>query len=89
VAFGLELSKAFVRSGILILMNYAPELTQEVINKGVFFAIMTIPFIWSLIWSYKDAKLRGKHPLLVALMIALTSWPASILVWLIFRPGKK
>jgi len=43
---------------------------------------------WSVIWAYRDAKAREKPALLVALLVALFSWPLSLLVWLVFRPKK-
>ena len=45
-------------------------------------------YVWSLVWSYRDAEERGKPGLLVALMVALLSWPISLLVWLVFRPER-
>ena len=45
-------------------------------------------YIWSIIWTYRDAEHRGKPGLLVALMVALLSWPISLLVWIVFRPER-
>lgn len=41
---------------------------------------------FSLIWAYRDAELRGKSGILVALLVAFLHWPISLLVWMVFRP---
>lgn len=46
-------------------------------------------FLWSLYWTYKDAKSRGKEPLLVVALVALMNWPISLLLWLVIIPNKK
>ena len=46
-----------------------------------------LPFyVYSLVWSYRDATRRGKPPWTVVAMIAFATWPASLLIWLVFRP---
>ena len=45
--------------------------------------------IWSLVWVYGDAEKRGKSGALVVLMVFFMNWPASLLVWLVFRPELK
>ena len=47
-----------------------------------------IIFIWSVIWAYKDANARGKSGILVALLVFFLSWPAGLIIWLVFRPDK-
>lgn len=47
----------------------------------VFFAI----YIASIVWVYRDANSRGKSGILVALLVALISWPISLVIWLIVR----
>jgi hypothetical protein len=47
----------------------------------VFFAI----YIASLVWVYRDANRRGKSGILVALLVALISWPIGLLVWVLVR----
>ena len=42
--------------------------------------------IGSALWSIGDAKLRGKPPLLVALLVGLGAWPFGLIAWLVFRP---
>ena len=37
-------------------------------------------------WAFKDAKKRGKDPVLVAMLILLAGWPIGILVWIALRP---
>jgi hypothetical protein len=46
-----------------------------------------ILYVWSVIWSYRDAERRGKPGWLVALLVALLSWPLSLIIWILFRPG--
>jgi uncharacterized membrane protein YozB (DUF420 family) len=42
-------------------------------------------YVWSIVWAYNDAKQRRQHPVLVAIMVALLSWPLGLVVWLIVR----
>lgn len=42
-------------------------------------------YIWSIVWSYRDAERRGVSGILVALMVALLSWPIGLIVWLVIR----
>ncbi|MDX5482594.1 MAG: hypothetical protein LPK07_13020 [Hymenobacteraceae bacterium] len=51
--------------------------------------VVLVLYIWSIVWSYKDAERRGKPGWLVALIVALLSWPISLLVWLLVRPEVK
>jgi len=44
-------------------------------------------YVWSIIWSYRDAKCRGKSAVLVTLLVAVAS-PVGFLAWLIFRPAQ-
>jgi len=43
-------------------------------------------YLWSIIWAYGDAEDRGKPGCLVALLVALLSWPLGLLLWVLFRP---
>jgi hypothetical protein len=43
-------------------------------------------YVWSVIWAWMDADRRGKPGWAVALLVALVSWPLSLLVWLVVRP---
>jgi hypothetical protein len=47
----------------------------------IFFAI----YIASLVWVYRDANRRGKSGILVALLVAIISWPIGLLVWFLVR----
>jgi Na+-driven multidrug efflux pump len=47
----------------------------------VFFII----YVVSLVWVYRDAERRGKSGIVVALLVALISWPIGLLVWLLVR----
>ncbi|MEJ8800511.1 hypothetical protein [Pontibacter sp. H249] len=51
--------------------------------------IVLVIYIWSIIWSYKDAERRGKPGLLVAIIVALLAWPLGLLVWLLVRPNDR
>jgi hypothetical protein len=57
---------------------------------GIFGLILAIGmlalYIWSLVWVYNDAERRGKAGWLVTLLVALLSWPISLLLWLVIRP---
>ncbi len=46
----------------------------------------TVLYIASILWAYGDAERRGKSGCLVALMVAVFSWPISLIVWLALRP---
>lgn len=46
-----------------------------------------VVYVGSIIWAYRDAERRGKPGWLVALLVALLSWPLSLLIWFVFRPG--
>ena len=45
-----------------------------------------ILYIWSVVWAFNDANRRSKPGWLVAIMVALFSWPLGLIVWLVFRP---
>jgi hypothetical protein len=48
--------------------------------------LLLILYFWSIVWAYHDALKRGKPGWLVAVLVALLSWPIGLVVWLIFRP---
>ena len=65
-------------------------------GQFVGFIIVLIPlffifcaYVLSLVWVYADAEERGKPGCLVVLLVALLSWPISLLVWVVFRPPKQ
>jgi len=43
-------------------------------------------FVGSIVWAFQDAEARGKSGCLVAILVALLSWPLGLVAWLIFRP---
>ena len=50
------------------------------------FILLAVVWLWSGNWAFKDAQRRGKHPVLVAMLILVLGWPISILVWIALRP---
>lgn len=56
---------------------------------GILISIVLFVFVvWSVIWSYNDARNRGKSPWLVALMVLFMVWPVGLVLWLLLRPQK-
>ncbi|WP_255481122.1 hypothetical protein [Pontibacter sp. Tf4] len=49
--------------------------------------VLLVLYIWSVVWAYKDANRRGKPGWLVAVLVALLSWPLGLVLWLLFRPN--
>lgn len=78
-------------------MNTLSFILQEVQNGDSTAATITIIFaviiglivfalyIASLVWVYRDANRRGKSGILVALLVAIISWPLGLLVWVLLR----
>ena len=78
-------------------MNTLSFILQEVPNGDSTAATITIIFaviiglivfalyIASLVWVYRDANRRGKSGILVALLVAIISWPLGLLVWVLLR----
>lgn len=70
-----------------------PELTViSAIGPVEFWLLILLSLLllyFSIRWVYRDAESRGKSGCLVAVMIALISWPASLLLWLVFRPERQ
>lgn len=55
---------------------------------GLLLALVVLAlYIWSIIWAYNDAERRGKSGVLVAILVALLSWPLGLLLWILFRPS--
>ena len=64
---------------------------MNAILNGVVWFLLLSPFVLALFlapWSVKDARLRGKSPLLVSLGVVLF-FPWGLLAWLVFRPEIK
>ena len=62
-------------------MDHFWSLFQIVILQVIFFTILG----WILLACARDAKRRGKSPVLVCLLI-LISFPLGVVLWLLFRP---
>ncbi|MHA6247474.1 hypothetical protein ACXYMU_06025 [Pontibacter sp. CAU 1760] len=43
-------------------------------------------YLWSIVWSYKDAERRRRPGWLVALVVAFLAWPVGLIGWLLIRP---
>jgi hypothetical protein len=67
------------------------ESERIIFGFGLFWLLVALAglilYVWSIIWSYRDAERRGKPGWLVALLVALLSWPLSLIIWVLFRPG--
>ena len=67
------------------------ENERIIFGFGIFWLLVglagIILYVWSIVWSYRDAERRGKPGWLVALLVALLSWPLSLIIWVLFRPG--
>ena len=50
---------------------------------------MFVLYIASIIWAFADAEKRGKSGCLVAILVALASWPIGLIIWLVARPDNK
>lgn len=50
--------------------------------------LLLVPYVWSIVWAYRDAEARGKEGVLVAVLVALVAWPLGLLVWLFVRPSE-
>jgi hypothetical protein len=54
-----------------------------------FFLLILVVYVASVGWAYTDAQARGKSGCLVALLVAILSWPVGLLIWLVFRPDDR
>ena len=50
--------------------------------------LLAVIFLASIVWSFIDARSRGKSGLVVAGVVALLAWPIGLIVWLLFRPRR-
>jgi hypothetical protein len=48
--------------------------------------LLGVVYIFSIFWAYDDAESRGKPGCLVAILVALLSWPLGLVLWIVFRP---
>jgi hypothetical protein len=80
------------------LINFATLIQEAPVSDGdsgmgivaiiiaiIFILIALAIYIASLVWVYRDANRRGKSGILVALLVALISWPIGLLVWVLVR----
>jgi hypothetical protein len=77
------------RIGTVILLPHAMlafALTMDTIGIWIVRAVILAIYIETLVQVYRDAKSRGKDPFTVALCCALCGWPASCILWYVFRP---
>jgi hypothetical protein len=51
--------------------------------------LVAVAYIGSIGWAFQDAEARGKSGWLVALIVAVLSWPIGLILWLVFRPAVK
>jgi hypothetical protein len=66
--------------------TFSPVGILIVLGVLAFLAGMIGLLVWSLVWVYRDANVRGKSGWLVALLCFMFNWPFSILMWIVFRP---
>jgi uncharacterized membrane protein (DUF485 family) len=66
--------------------DFAPFLAVPFL---VVYLCLIVLYFWSVAWSYGDANARGKPGCLVAILVALFSWPLGLLLWVIFRPERR
>ena len=59
------------------------------ICAGMVAAGILFVYIASIVWAFGDAKSRGKSGCLVAILVAVLSWPIGLIVWLVFRPDRR
>lgn len=61
----------------------------SILFAAVFVVALLALYVWSVVWAYGDAVARGKSGFLVALIVALLSWPMGWVAWLVFRPNDR
>lgn len=52
----------------------------------IFFLGFIALYFWSVFFTYRDAKSRGKPAIIIALLVAFVAWPLGFLIWMIARP---
>ena len=65
---------------------FEPALSLFFLFMGV---VVLVGYVVSIVWAFSDAERRGKSGCLVAIMVAMLSWPFGLLAWLIFRPERR
>src|SRR4051812_26816130 len=71
---------------VLAQLLFAFQFTMDDVGSWIVKAVILAIFAQTLAVVYRDARLRGKDPLTVAVLCALCGWPASIILWFVFRP---
>jgi hypothetical protein len=66
----------------LLLAEFSPGLNGPTLLVTAILVLIA----WSLRWVYLDAEARGKQGWMVALLVLLTKWPLSLLLWMASRP---
>ena len=70
------------------MLTIAQQVNMSVSVVFILVALaLLVAYVASLIWVYRDAESRGRPALLVAILVALISWPVSLLVWIALRPN--
>jgi hypothetical protein len=54
----------------------------------LFYLLVFVIYIGSVIWAFADANSRGKSGCLVALLVLLLVWPVGLVIWLLIRPAR-
>lgn len=65
---------------------------MDALSVLIYLAFFLIPiaiYLWTGVLVYRDAKRRGKPPMLVSVLALLLVWPISLLVWIALRPDEK
>ena len=57
--------------------------------SALFGTLCFIVYIGTVIWSFADARQRGKSGCLVALLVLLLVWPVGLIIWLLIRPDQR
>lgn len=73
--------------GMLNLEPNADAASGEDLLRWVLPTACLVFFVWSMGWLFGDAKRLGKNPFVVCFLVAITTWPVSLLSWLVFRPS--
>lgn len=68
-------------------MDIGFELVGMIVGAFIGLIVFFI-YIATVVWAYSDGNARGKSGCLVALLVALLSWPIGLLIWIVLRPNK-
>lgn len=59
---------------------------KQIEGSPAFILLCIILLFWSIRWTARDAKARGKAGFTAALFVLIAAWPISWLFWLWVRP---